>query len=82
MDEASRFASLAEQAEQTKNFKQASEYNKQASSYYLEALACLKQRPNQDKDALRSLELLADTHRRKGKLLDISVAQNQGKSQG
>lgn len=82
LEEASKYAALAEQAEQVKNFKQASENNKQAGTYYLEALACLKQRPNSDKDALRTLELLADTHRRKSKILDISVAQYEGKSQG
>ena len=71
IDEASRLAGMAEQQERVKNYKGAEELSTQASQYYLEALAKLKQKPQVDLDSLKTLELLAETHRRKSKMLAL-----------
>ena len=41
----------------------------------------MKQNPKCDKEALRTLELLADTHRRKAKVLTFRI-EYEGKTQG
>ncbi|CDW75196.1 UNKNOWN [Stylonychia lemnae] len=69
VEAATRFAALAEQQETQKNYKQAEESNHKASLYYLEAMAMMKQQPQFDSEALKTLEILSETHRRKGKLL-------------
>lgn len=66
---ASRFASLADQQEAVKNYQLAEEYNNCASQYFLEALAVLKQKKDCDPDALQTLQILSETHRRKAKLM-------------
>jgi hypothetical protein len=62
-----------------KNYKSAEESNKQASAYYLEALANMKQKKGEDPEALRTMEMLAETHRRKAKILQMRI-QFEGKS--
>ena len=42
-----------------------------ASKYYLEAMAYMKQKPGYDVEALETMNLLSETHRRKAKLLGI-----------
>ena len=71
VEAATRFAALAEQQELAKNLHLAQEYNQSASKYYYEAMAYMKQKPHHDEDALKTLELLAETHRRKAKLLGM-----------
>jgi hypothetical protein len=80
IDAASRLASLAEQYEHLKSYEAAQQCNLQANTYYLEALANLKQRNTSDREALTTLELLAETHRRKAKILALR-GQYEGKSQ-
>jgi hypothetical protein len=54
-----------------KNFHLAEEHNLNASKYYLEAMAYMKQRPDHDPDAVKTIEILSETHRRKAKLLGM-----------
>lgn len=62
-----------------KNYVLAQEYNESARKYYLEAMAYMKQRVGHDQDALKTLELLAKTHKRKAKL--IRMRQTTGVAQ-
>ncbi len=72
-------SSLAERMEIAKSYKAAEECNKQANAYYLEALANMKQNSKADPEALKTLEILAETHRRKAKILSLRI-QYEGKS--
>jgi len=46
--------------------------------YYLEAMAYMKQRPDFDEEALKTLEILSETHRRKAKLLGMRQTSGIG----
>jgi hypothetical protein len=44
-----------------------------AMKYYLEAMAYMKQQSNPDKEALKTLDILQESHRRKAKLLSYRM---------
>jgi hypothetical protein len=74
ISEATRHAIQADSFQKSKNFQQAIDENYKAHQCYLAALASLKNRDaNQeiDADTIQSIELMAKTHKRKAKLLEI-----------
>ena len=79
VEQAAQYALQAEKHELEQNMEEAAKSYMKASEFYLEAKAKAKTVQGVEEEALKTLEILADTYKRKAKLIRIRKDSGVGK---